>query len=84
MELVRIVALVGRVTSEEGLTVIQGVTNASYAAVSRNPGAVIPGSPVCLMILQAADVRSLIWGEDGVKAIVFEGEVLEEIQGETK
>jgi cytosine deaminase len=84
LDLVRIVALVGRVTTEEGLTaVIQGVTNASYAAVTRNPGAVIPGSPASLMILQAADVWSLIWGEDGVKGIVIEGEVLQELQGET-
>jgi cytosine deaminase len=84
LDLVRIVALVGRVTSDEALTaVIQGVTNASFAAVTGTPGALIPGSPASLMILQAADVRSLIWGEDGVTGIVIEGEVREETQGET-
>jgi len=53
-------------------------------AVTRTPGAPYTREPRFTDdFLQAADVRSLIWGEEGVTGIVVEGEVREEIQGET-
>jgi cytosine deaminase len=78
MDLIRVVALVGRVTSPKGLAALfEGATNGGYAAVTRNSGAVEPGTPASLMVLRAHDVRSLLWGEDGVQAVVIEGEVRE-------